>query len=436
MTSDLSLPKKLAWILVLLAFFSKISFAFLGFMPNQSSYLIFQFGLHPYLNVALNFTFGGALIFLLLRALPLDSIIRSFHPLYRSLVVLMITVLSIQTILQLIDNPDLGVGIHLATLLSTIFLILAFGMLIPLLLPLDEVINRIAVLCWILILVSLALYFMGSPTVFKGNRFIGIFKHIPYMVTCASIGFLFNLDRWHRAETPFRYLFLLIQQSLFVYALYLTGTRSALSAIIVGTSLQFFLYSSKSQIFRMSRVMIVWITVLGMALFGGEILQFGKDVFTGERAIGQREAQDGVSDRLDEIYRGLDLLEKSPNIGLGLLSKFGSAEGEDVVESYNSFQDPHNLFISSAVIAGWPFALVVIFGFACLILRTGFAVLKENPPWLTLGVYVLSHLPILFIYHMHLSLGGLADRMYWICFGYLGLHFLQRRNEKNIITEP
>ena len=38
-----------------------------------------------------------------------------------------------------------------------------------------------------------------------------------------------------------------------------------------------------------------------------------------------------------------------------------------------------------------------------------------------LGIYMLSHIPILVIYHAHLSIGGVADRLYWLIFGFLAL---------------
>ncbi|MNL70978.1 hypothetical protein D3C87_1960580 [compost metagenome] len=36
-----------------------------------------------------------------------------------------------------------------------------------------------------------------------------------------------------------------------------------------------------------------------------------------------------------------------------------------------------------------------------------------------IAIYLLAHIPILVIYHVHLSLGGMADRMYWLVFGFV-----------------
>jgi hypothetical protein len=38
------------------------------------------------------------------------------------------------------------------------------------------------------------------------------------------------------------------------------------------------------------------------------------------------------------------------------------------------------------------------------------------------AIYALVQIPILIIYHWHLSLGGMADRMYWLVFGFLALY--------------
>jgi hypothetical protein len=91
---------------------------------------------------------------------------------------------------------------------------------------------------------------------------------------------------------------------------------------------------------------------------------------------------------------------------------------------YNSYRDPHNIFASAGVIGGWP---MVVFTFIA-----SFALLYHLLSWLKISesgrfleslaaIYLFSSLPILFIYHIHLSLGGLADRMYWLFLGMICL---------------
>jgi hypothetical protein len=207
---------------------------------------------------------------------------------------------------------------------------------------------------------------------------------------------------------------------VFLWAMWLTGTRSAPVAALLGLIVFFLAYRSKDRAFSMARVLVLWIAVVATVLFGAMAVEFAHDVATGKASVGKRAAQDGVGDRMEEVSRGLEMLKESPHVGLGLLSKFNNADSEDVVDSYNSFQDPHNLFISSSVVAGWPFGLWVLFGFGCLGVGSIALIRRREKPGLTIAIYLLGQMPILAIYHMHLSLGGLADRFYWLSFGFLG----------------
>ncbi len=435
---DSKRAKFLCWAFIILAFLSKVSFDFTGLVPRQLGFLIFQGGIHPYLNVFLNFT----LAFLFLMTARRNPAtweklwsLKEFHGSFRFFSLACIGILLIQTILQILWGSPINVFLMAATLSSTFLLITMFGLVIPRFIPLSDFIDGVADLCFIICLTSILFYLAGFSSLYKGNRFIGILKHIPFMVTCSSLGFLFHLYRAKKCVNFRSSVFFIFQLTVFFTGIFLTGTRSALGAALGGILTFFILYKSKNANFRLVRLLTVWILILSATLFGSYAYNFTKAVITGELAIGQRNAQDGIGDRVDEVYRGLDLLETSPHIGLGLLSKFSSAEDEDVVDNYNSFQDPHNLFISSAVVAGWPFALLVIFGFVMLTIGAITAIWTRNLPQLTLGIYLASHLPILFIYHMHLSLGGLADRLYWMCFGYISLKCFQKDSEKNIKTK-
>jgi hypothetical protein len=45
---------------------------------------------------------------------------------------------------------------------------------------------------------------------------------------------------------------------------------------------------------------------------------------------------------------------------------------------------------------------------------------------------MLTQIPIIFIYHIHLSMGGIADRIYWIIFGYMALSEKFHNNKDSI----
>ncbi|MGZ3649933.1 MAG: O-antigen ligase family protein [Bdellovibrionota bacterium] len=412
--------RKLAWALVVLAFLSKVSLSFSGVMPSQLGFVVFQGGIHPYFNVLLNLGLGAALLVSVYGHKEWPKLNR-YHSLYATFAIGTIVILWIQHILQLLLEIETNTALALITMSTCTFLICMFGLLIPQLIGVREFVEGVARICLVICALSLLLLFAGAPAMWKGSRFIGIFKHIPYMVTASTVGFLFTLQLWDEAAPLLGKAKFALSQLIFLYCMWLTGTRSAPLAAMMGLVVFFLAYQSTSRGFRMARLLTVWLGIVGVVLFGAMALEYGTDLATGKVALGKRAPQNGVSDRMEEVSRGLDMLEKSPHVGLGLLSKFSNSDSEEVVDSYNSFQDPHNLFISSSVVGGWPFGLWVLAGFVGLGVGSIALIRRREKPGLTIGVYLFSHMPILAIYHMHLSLGGLADRFYWLSFGYLAL---------------
>lgn len=428
--------RRWAWSLVLLAFVSKLSLSFTGVMPSGLGFVVFQGGIHPYLNVLLNLILGAGLFLSLRREARYSGSwpsLKYYHRLYVVFTVGTIVILWIQHLLQFVMGIETNYGLAIITMCTCTFLITVFGFIIPQLIKPREFIEGVAKLCFVICLVSVL--FDAShvvPALWKGTRFIGIFKHIPYMVTCATVGFLFTLELWDETAPWKSKALFAFKEFIFLYAMWLTGTRSAPVAALLGLIVFFLAYRSKHRAFNMARMLVIWLAVVGVVLFGVDAAEFAHDVATGKASIGKRAAQDGVGDRMEEVSRGLEMLNESPHVGLGLLSKFNNADSEDVVDSYNSFQDPHNLFISSSVVAGWPFGLWVLFGFGCLGVGSVALIRRRDKPGLTIAIYLLGQMPILAIYHMHLSLGGLADRFYWLSFGYLGLLLVAEKSPQII----
>jgi O-antigen ligase len=111
---------------------------------------------------------------------------------------------------------------------------------------------------------------------------------------------------------------------------------------------------------------------------------------------------------------------------MGLLYKFLNKKEEGIeVESYNSFKDPHNLFVSAAVIGGHPLFVLAILGYLLMIIGAIKGLNQNEPNRQIIGLFLLSHLPVFVIYHAHFSLGGMADRIYWLVFGYLGQYWVK-----------
>jgi hypothetical protein len=91
------------------------------------------------------------------------------------------------------------------------------------------------------------------------------------------------------------------------------------------------------------------------------------------------------------------------------------------VDSYDAYRDPHNYFVSAGVVGGWPLLAVAIFGLVLMFMGSLKGLMRHNTNLKMLGLFLLCHIPVFMIYHVYLSLGGLADRLYWLIFGYLAV---------------
>ncbi|MGZ3742594.1 MAG: O-antigen ligase family protein [Pseudobdellovibrionaceae bacterium] len=407
-----------AWMLALflLIFASKLSLAFLG-LPSQMPLLIFQHGLHPYLNIILSFFFGVPLGFYMLHhPNKLEGLSKS----YRTLLIFLVVMLFLETLSQFLFF-DSHKGLYIwAAFFSTFWLILLFGVVFPLLFEPAAVIRLLSTWSINFVVLSLLLWLVRPDLTFKGGRFIGIFKHIPYMVTCASVGVIFTLGAIQAEKNLLWRFWRGLGILLSLFALVLTGTRSALAAVLISLILWLLRLPAQKLASRYFKYSAALVSAVTLALFGMQMADYAKDIATGKKALLEREAQDGVASRMEEVERGWEYFQNSPWIGQGLLSKFSGKE-ELEVSSYNSFKDPHNIFASAGVVGGWPF-IIWTWIFLFWLLSVSFKALISNDVSMPIfGIYTLVQIPILIIYHWHLSLGGMADRFYWLVFGYLAL---------------
>jgi hypothetical protein len=408
--------------ILLLIFLSKVSLGFAG-VPSQVSFAIFQHGLHPYLNIVLSFLFGVPVVFALIRQpRQMDQLSRS----YRTLVFFLLVILSVETILQHIFMEHQKGLFVWAALASTSWLILLFGIFIPVLLEPKIALRFLSSWSLNFVVLSLILWVLRPDMTFKGGRFIGIFKHIPYMVTCATIGIIFTLGRFEDEKNMAKRAWFAIGIVLSFLALLLTGTRSALAAALMAVLLWVLRAPAGSSGFRFFKYSTALVMTVVILLFGTQMANFASDIATGKKALFEREAQDGVASRIEEVERGWEYFQTSPWIGQGLLSKFSGQDDLDV-SSYNSFKDPHNIFASAGVVGGWPFIVWTGFFLICLVILSIQGVLSDDTSLQIFAIYAIVQIPILIIYHWHLSLGGMADRIYWLVFGYLAIHSVKRQ---------
>ncbi|MFN3453514.1 MAG: O-antigen ligase family protein [Pseudobdellovibrio sp.] len=314
------------------------------------------------------------------------------------------------------ENP---VYLQIGMALSACFTVYLYSRVIPSELSAHKFfifLKNISLTFCLLSLVALVLF---PDLTFKGGRFIGVFKHIPYMVTTATVACGFMIyDLFATNKSRYKKILIFCCLLLCLLTLILTGTRSALLAVILSYFIAFVVFPAKKALSQFLKVSTAITCLLGVLFFGNIITDHVINVIRGNESVGLRAAQDGVASRLDEFQRGLKSFQNSPFLGHGLLSKFGEINENDVGQ-YNANKDPHNLLVSAGVIGGIFFIVIVALGFLILIFKSMQKLKSKDPVYKVMAIYMITQLPILFIYHMHLSMGGMADRVYWLIVGYM-----------------
>lgn len=371
------------------------------------------------MNIFFNAAVGGLLIiwwFLRSNHLFLQS------RLYRLLIFTTSLYLILITFLQcFFVNPEESFILQIASAMMAVFTLYLYGRVIPTSIKPEKFLSAVkfitVFLCW----VSFIVLFLSPATSFKGTRFIGVFKHIPHMVSCATLAcfslyYSIFVQKLSRIRLGLSYFNLILCFGLLV----LTGTRSALAAVLLGFVICLFFFPSSSWLNRFIKASLATTTFLIVIFFGHSIADYLVQVVRGEQAIANRAAQDGFKSRLEEIERGYVMFEKNEWLGQGLLMKFSNGQDAEI-SGYDANKDPHNIFVSAGVVGGWGFVLLCAVGYFILSLATLKTLFSKNPAMRMLAIYMLTSLPILLIYHVHLSLGGIADRIYWIVIGYMAV---------------
>ncbi|MFV8257529.1 O-antigen ligase family protein [Bdellovibrio bacteriovorus] len=402
--------------LVALLFLSKISLgSFLLPVPYSFSFLIFQQGMHPFVNVFLCFLLGLPLGLMWLK-------VRDRHHLsgfYKLFVFALILTMTVQTLLQIsFVNTEESPVMQVGALAVSLFMVVIYGMIIPSLWDVKDFMYFVQRWSGVLVLISLVLWVIAGGAVFKGGRFVGVFKHIPHMVTCATVAFVFSLGTLLEDQKMKHKVFSALVLAGSFFAIILTGTRSSAAAAVVAFIVTMVLHKTETNQGRIFKFASLSVLLTFALFFGPQVYDFARGVATGQNSLGTREAQDGIASRWEEVERGSQIFLQQPWLGHGLLSKFASGNEVDV-SNYNAMKDPHNIFVSAGVIGGWP--LIVLAGISLILMVVGSfkALVSFDISKRQVAIYLLSHIPILVIYHIHLSLGGMADRLYWMVFGFI-----------------
>jgi O-antigen ligase len=406
--------------LIILIFVCKLSFKWMMVVPYSVPPVIFQYGLHPFINFGLQFVIALILIFYWLKhkTYPLSHI-------YKIFIYTMMAVLSIQTMFQIVlVNVTQSVIVQLGGLGMAIMLMLVYGVIIPSVFPLEKFTDWMNKCATTLVILSFLFLPVFYPFMFRGGRFVGFFKHIPHMVTASTAAFIFFFPKlFSDKKWTLKNNTILKIIGLFIIALsvLLTSTKAAFATILITGFVGILIFGSKKRSIRLFKFTFLSCFLVSVLLVGAPTGQFMYEVTTGKTGFGLRPAQDGVATRMDEVFRGWTMFEQSPWFGHGLLYKFfqGSKEGIEV-ESYNSFKDPHNMFVSAGVIAGYPLLILSIIAYLLMIAAVLKGLKQTDVHRQTVAIFLLAHLPVFVIYHANFSLGGMGDRVYWMIFGYLG----------------
>lgn len=417
--------------LIVLIFVSKLSFKWMQIVPYSVPPFIFQYGLHPFINFGVQFVIALILIYYWLKT-------KSLYPLskfYKIFIYTMFAVLSIQTLFQItLVNITQSVIVQLGGLGMAIMLILVYGVILPSIFPLEKFIKWVNKTSSTIVILSVLLLPVLFPYMFRGGRFTGFFKHIPHMVTASTAAFIFFLPKIFQDKmwTLKSNTLLKLMGLLFItLAVLFTATKAAFVTILITGFVGILIYGSKKRSIRLFKFTFLSCFVISVLLVGAPTSQFMYEVTTGKTGFGLRPAQDGVSTRMDEVFRGWDMFEQSPYFGHGLLYKFFSGAKEGIeVESYNSFKDPHNMFVSAGVIGGYPLLVLSIIAYLLMIAAVLKGLKEDDVNRQTMALFLLAHLPVFVIYHANFSLGGMGDRLYWLVFGYLGQEWnsLRKKN--------
>lgn len=412
--------------LLILPLLAKFSFAFTGIVPSEFGVFVFQHGMHPFLNAGL--VAMGAMILFIKNQSHLIHF-EKFPKYYLLAIGVTLVLIGTQSLLQYFFGEEPGsLLVQLGAAGSTALMILVYGLIVPSHLHLETIESTVKKWGTAILFLSLLVAIILPSATYKGGRYIGLFKHIPHIVTAATLtSFLYYRNLWQSRRLG-DFLVSFGGWTIGMVSIFMSGTRSSLGAALAGLVLSGFLFAAKTR----AASFIKWSMGISMTIFlvffGPSTYSWLEGIATGQVALAGREAQDGVQSRLEEVDRGLALFEKAPWLGLGLSSKFSQSEGAVDVSSYNSFKDPHNILISAGVIGGWPF-LVWTIVLLCLLLGSLLYLLfftaqsDEARIWQN---YLVCHLPILVIYHWHLSIGGMADRFYWLAFGIVALSFKKK----------
>lgn len=296
-------------VLIGLIFISKCSTVSLLPLPREFSFLVFQHGMHPYLNIAATMLFGIPLLFFW-------SICRTHyqsHFAYKFFISVLIFLLFLQTTLQvLFVNVDESLVMQAGAVIMSSFLVLTYGLAIPSLWGPIKILKCLQKWSASFVVISVILLLFARPGLYKGGRFVGIFKHIPHMVTCSTLSFVLTLAflfEKKKAKYLFRDLFVLLCS---FFPILITGTRSSVAAAVGAMGMTLFFYKFISRQAKLIKFLALLFVFTFLMFFGYDSFRYAQDVATGTRLWLEGKPKMVLTQDLRKLSEAVKYLRSSP----------------------------------------------------------------------------------------------------------------------------
>lgn len=260
-----------------------IMWFFIGLKKTDVGYITNDFFIPGYINLIgewtplIVFLIGGIIIVKFFSVKTANLIPLIFFYLFHL----------VMHVTQYFKNQNISVLLFSVALSSMLFILFGFCTLKSFkrnsLLYLESIIYGIS----IFFILSLSLEYTGIIRSFWNERFWGISGHVNFLGLAAVIGFLFSLF----VEKGKHYLLMLIN----LYVVYLSGSRTALLAVILGIFIYLYLYI---KVYKLKFLIVLgglFVIFIFFSMFSIE------DIFVGERGFNRDDTWSTLYERAIEF---------------------------------------------------------------------------------------------------------------------------------------
>ncbi len=290
--------------------------------------------------------------------------------------------------------------------LSTATLILVLGVLIPTIYKINDFISTLRKILFFVGVISILLSLFGSGNIYEGGRFSGMFTSSVHMTQVALFGFIiFSIYALEKKSKAY-----ILMTIVYLYLIVITGSRSSFLISLSAIAL-YYVVGYKSTLKPV--IIFAFIILSPITFFAVEGL------VTGKIGLGDREeVTNPISDRVLHWGYGIEKLNESPVLGYGTLSKYKN-NGIISLDNFSEQNDPHNMFVYSGQVGGYPLIVIMIFFYLFLIKKSLQGVKSDVIFFRISSVVIIMYLALFVVGGSLFSIGSLMDRFFWIFAGYV-----------------